>query len=76
MKDNNKNNEDNIITNKNINYEGKDVNKTNDKSSDIINDNVLYRLSLNPNKGGLQNVDKEKVNKIIYDVSKVSKNSK
>jgi len=72
MKDNNKNNEDNIITNKNINYEGKDVNKTNDKSSDIINDNVLYRLSLNPNKGGLQNVDKEKVNKIIYDVSKGS----
>ncbi|ORX86899.1 DNA/RNA polymerase [Anaeromyces robustus] len=44
----------------------------NENKTDKVTDNVLYRLSLNPNKGGLQNVDKDKVNKIIYEVSKGS----
>jgi len=65
---------ENDIKSNNINNEEKEINNNNSKftNSDEINDNVLYRLSLNPNKGGLQNVDKERVNKIIYDVSKVS----
>jgi len=49
--------------------ENTDMNPSN---SQELMDNVIYRLSLNPNKGGLQKVDKKKVDKIIYDISKVT----
>jgi hypothetical protein len=49
--------------------ENTDMNPSN---SQELMDNVIYRLSLNPNKGGLQKVDKKKVDKIIYDISKGS----
>ncbi|ORX55477.1 DNA/RNA polymerase [Piromyces finnis] len=67
---------DNNNNNKNINNNESNNNKDNlcdiDDKNKIDDENVLYRLSLNPNKGGLQNVDKEKINKIIYEVSKGS----
>jgi len=58
------------INNEKSNENDKEIFDKNDKE-ELDDNNILYRLSLNPNKGGLQNVDKEKINKIIYDVSKV-----
>ncbi|OUM69543.1 hypothetical protein PIROE2DRAFT_57285 [Piromyces sp. E2] len=57
--------------NENNNSKNVEIDDENNKEK-FEDNNIIYRLSLNPNKGGLQNVDKEKINKIIYDVSKGS----
>eukprot|EP00833_Pecoramyces_ruminatium_P006992 jgi/Orpsp1_1/1181024/evm.model.c7180000075544.1 len=62
----------NSSNDKNNNEKLEEENAENGNDSKKLMDNVIYRLSLNPNKGGLQKVDKEKVDKIIYDVSKGS----
>lgn len=45
-----------------------DMKKVSDSS---CNDGLLLRMGLNDNKAGMQGLDKEKINKIIMEATKV-----